>query len=103
MLVEQFEKGSLRRNASQQLTYEISDYWAEGYKVTKKKLAKRFGLFPLGLTIGTPDEVFQTLFRGRKRIGIEWDIWSGFTVVAKNTHSETLVREIAEYCENNEI
>lgn len=102
-LVEQFEKGSLQRDASQRLTYEINDYLADGYKAAKKKLAKEFGLFPLGFTIGTPDEVFQTLFRGRKRIGIEWDIWSGFIVVAKNTHSEILVREIAKYCEINEI
>ena len=102
-VIKKLNKGTLLRNASGQLTYEINDYWHEQYKPAKKKISKHFGLLPLGITINGSGEAFQTFFRGRKRIGIEWDVWSGLIIVAKNEKSEDLVHRISEFCENNEI
>lgn len=74
------------------LTYEIADYWHVQYKPAKKNIAKKFGLLPFGLTI-----------KGTKYTGIEWDVWSGIIFVAKNDRVESLIKEIAEFCENKEI
>ena len=102
-IIKRYEKGVLLRNFSGQLTYEIDGYWHKQYEPAKRKIAKTFGLLPLGFTINGPDEAIQTFFKGAKRIGIEWDVWSGLIFVARNKHSEALIMEIAEYCEGNEI
>ena len=102
-IIKRYEKGVLIRNFSGQLTYEIDGFWYKQYKPAKKKVAKAFRLFPLGFTINGPDEAFQTFIKGSKRIGIEWDIWSGLIFVAKNKASEALILEIAAYCEAHEI
>jgi len=43
------------------------------------------------------DIVFQDYRRGEQILGLEWDNWTGFTVVAKSSASEPLVREIAAW------
>ena len=102
-IIKRYEKGVLIRNFSGQLTYEIDGFRYKQYKPVKKKVAKAFGLIPFGFTITGPDEAFQTFIKGSKRIGIEWDIWSGLIFVAKNKTSEGLILEIAAYCEAHEI
>ncbi|WP_344798945.1 hypothetical protein [Litoribacillus peritrichatus] len=102
-VIKKYKKGVLLRNYSGQLTYEIPNYLYEQYKPAKKKIVKQFSLFPFGFTINGPDEAFQTCLKGSKRIGIEWDVWSGLIFVAKNEQTESLVNEIVEFCENNEI
>ena len=56
----------------------------EQYKPAKKAISKQFGLIHFGVTINGSDEAFQNFLKGSKRIGIEWDIWSGLIIVAKN-------------------
>ncbi|QBG34630.1 hypothetical protein [Litorilituus sediminis] len=102
-LIEKLEKGVLLRNFSGQLTYEINERRYDQYKPAKKKISKEFGLIPFGLTINGADEAFQTFLKGTKRIGIEWDVWSGLIFVAKNKQAEDLIQGIAAYCEVNEI
>ena len=41
--------------------------------------------------------VFQNYRRGEQIVGLEWDNWTGFTVVAQTSESESLVREIAAW------
>ena len=98
-IIERFETGVLCRDFSGRLTYEINGFPAESYKSQKKALAKKFGLLPIGITVNGPDEAFQTFAKGLKRIGIEWDIWSGFSVVAKSESAEELVKEIGQHLE----
>lgn len=102
-VIKKYDKGVLIRNFSGQLTFEIPDYLHHQYKPAKKKIVKKFGLFPFGITINGPDEAFQTFVKGSIRIGIEWDVWSGLIFVAKNEQAESLINEIAEFCQNNEI
>ncbi len=98
-IIKRLDIGVLGRDASGRLTYEIYDFPSELYKSKKKELAKKFGLIPFGITIYGLDEAFQTFIKGFKRIGIEWDNWSGFIIVAKNKRSENLVKEIGQYLE----
>jgi hypothetical protein len=98
-IIERLKIGVLGRDFSGRLTYEIHSFPSESYTSMKKEIADKFGLLPFGITINGLDEVFQTFIKGFKRIGIEWDIWSGLIIVAKNKKSETLVEEISKYLE----
>ena len=98
-IIQKLSVGTLCRDYSGRLTYEIYDFPSERYTIQKKKIAKEFRLIPFGITINGLDETFQTYIRGLNRVGIEWDIWSGFIVVAKNKGAETLVKEICCYLE----
>lgn len=100
-IIERLEKGVFLRDFSGRLCYEIHDMDSDGYLPTRKEIVKQFGLFPLGITINTPDEAFRTYIKGFKRIGIEWDWASGFIVVAKNSRAEPLIQEIGHYLESS--
>jgi hypothetical protein len=57
-----------------------------------------FHLEPVGTLVSDfVNLVFQDYRRGSQVVGLEWDNWSGFIVVAKTPESEPLVRAIAEW------
>lgn len=85
------------RDASNRLTYDFDDIQADQYPKITSLLAKQFNLKPSGKLIVGLDEIFQDYEFGDFVIGLEWDIWSGYSVNAKNQDSEPLVREIAEF------
>ncbi len=97
---ESLGDGSFSRDASDRLCYEVLDLELQLYLIVRKKITREFNLIPFGITIRTSDAVFKTYIQGFKRIGIEWDIWSGFIVVAKNKRAEPLVREVGDFLEN---
>ncbi|MFC6633707.1 hypothetical protein [Microbulbifer taiwanensis] len=99
-VAERLKFGVLCRDFSGRLCYEINDFPLEKYNETKSSLVKKFGLFPFGITIYGLDEVFQCYIRGLKRVGIEWDVWSGFIVVAKSKRAENLVINMARHLES---
>ncbi|WP_444921773.1 hypothetical protein ACJJID_05190 [Microbulbifer sp. CnH-101-G] len=99
-IVERLKVGVLCRDFSGRLCYEINDLPLDNYKETKRALVKKFELCPFGITIYGLDEVFQSYMRGFKRVGIEWDVWSGFTIVAKSKRAENLVINMARYLES---
>lgn len=86
-----------KRDASGRLTFEFFDVPANSYPNLCAKVIEQFGIVRNGeLAIG-PDAMFQDYSQNEFVIGLEWDIWSGFMVVAKNSQSEPLARQIAEY------
>jgi len=85
------------RNSSEQLTYDFEHIKINNYFKVCKKIVKHFKLKESGQLVHGLDETFQEYKLGRFIIGLEWDIWSGYIVVAKNKQSEALVREIAEF------
>ena len=89
--------GHFYRDASNRLTYEVFDLKSDGYATTCNRLVKKFDLSPAGELIVGLDEMFRDYTDGQNVIGLEWDIWSGFIVVAKNADAEPLVRSIAEF------
>jgi len=84
------------RDFSNHLTVEIANIDYSEYKALTKTLTEEFGLIAHGDLIEGDSESFQMFIRGNYAISIEYDIWSGFMVVAQNPESEGLVNEIFE-------
>jgi hypothetical protein len=90
-------KVEIRRDANDRLVASLPEVPATEYGQLAAAVAGRFRLAALGDSVVGLDEVFRDYGRGSKRIGIEWDNWSGFIVVAKTPESEPLVEGIARY------
>ncbi|MGV7222631.1 MAG: hypothetical protein ACQ9MH_14025 [Nitrospinales bacterium] len=43
------------------------------------------------------DEIFQNYSVGELVVGLEWDSWSGYTVVLKTIESEHLTKDITNF------
>ena len=85
------------RDASGRLTFDFGNVPADDYPEVARSIAERFGLEEAGdLVIGL-DERFQDYRLGDAVVGIEWDIWSGLSVVATTPGSEGLARRIARF------
>lgn len=86
------------RDASGRLIFEMFRVSADSYRTICGAVAAAFHLSPHGsLVTNGWDIVFQDYRHGEQVVGLEWDNWTGFVVVAKNSASESLVREIAAW------
>ncbi|MES9901638.1 MAG: hypothetical protein ABW168_03015 [Sedimenticola sp.] len=86
-----------QRDSSNRLTYDFSKIEIKSYLKITKSIISHFELEEASELVHGFDETFQDFKSGRFLIGLEWDIWSGYIIVAKNLESETLVKEIATY------
>ncbi|MBI3862717.1 MAG: hypothetical protein HY290_12575 [Planctomycetia bacterium] len=86
------------RNASGQLTFEMSDVPADRYAAVRDAISAEFGLAPHNppVTNGC-DIIFQDFRLGEQIVGLEWDHWTSFTIVAQTPASEPLVQKIAAW------
>jgi hypothetical protein len=64
-------------------------------------LVDTFSLAPDGELVVGLDEIFRDFRRGDQVVGIEWDVWMEFMVVAKSPSAESLVREIGSWLDSN--
>lgn len=87
------------RNVSQGLTFDFYEIDSVKYPSITKAVAKQFQLEPVGELVIGPDELFQEYQREGLRVGLEWDIWSGYIVVANTEAAEDLTRDIATFIE----
>ncbi|QDT79455.1 hypothetical protein Mal35_29130 [Gimesia maris] len=87
------------RDASQRLTIEFFDIEADLYPRITQFVVNQFQLQPVGEPVTGVEERFQDFQHLRKVIGLEWDFWSGYCVVAKTKSAEKLVRKIAALIE----
>jgi hypothetical protein len=86
------------RDASGRLTFEMFRASADSYRAMCSSLVNAFQLVPdTPLVSNGWDIVFQDYRCGEQIVGLEWDNWSGFTVVAKTSETEPLVQEIAAW------
>jgi hypothetical protein len=86
------------RNASNELTFEMFRIPADSYPALCVAVAAAFQLSPENpLVTNGWDVMFRDYRRGEQVIGLEWDNWTGFTVIAKTTNSESLVQEIGAW------
>lgn len=83
------------RDASGRLTFAMSHIEAEDYPSTCRVVADAFVLVPDGSLVLGPEQMFWDFRQVDRVVGLEWDIWMGFMVVAKTEGAEPLVREIA--------
>jgi hypothetical protein len=89
---------SFHRDASGRLTFEMFDVPADSYRAICNDLVAALRLVPIGtLVTDFLSIVFQDYRCGSQVVGLEWDNWSGFMVVAKTPESEPLVEAIAEW------
>jgi hypothetical protein len=71
---------------------------ADSYWAVCNDLMVALQLVPVGtLVTDFMAIVFQDYRRDSQVIGLEWDNWSGFIVVAKTPESEPLVHSVAEW------
>jgi len=89
------------RNSSGHLTYDFESVKIKDYMKICKKVVEHFKLKENDQLVHGLDETFQEYSLGSFVIGLEWDIWSGYIVVAKNKKSEALAKEISQFI--NEI
>ncbi len=89
------------RNASQRLTIQFFQIEADLYQQMTQLVVSQFQLEPVGEPASGPQERFQEFQHQRKVISLEWDFWSGYTVVAKTESAENLVRKIAAYIQQH--
>ncbi|MBI3821314.1 MAG: hypothetical protein HY289_01395 [Planctomycetes bacterium] len=86
------------RIASGRLAFSLGRAPADSYQSMCQAVAAEFGLSPQpGLVSNGYDIVFQDYSIGELVVGLEWDNWMGFTVVAQTTESEPLVQEIGAW------
>lgn len=94
------DRASLSRDASGRITFEKEDIPREGYRDVCKYIASHFTLAPTGGLVEGLDELFQEYRSGDVIVGLEWDVWSGFVIVAKNHEAEQLVKEMGALLES---
>ena len=91
----------INRNASNQLSVDFDKIESKSYRKITKSVVKEFELEEENKLTNGLDERFQNFRLRNMVIGLEWDIWSGYTVVAQNTEAEPLVSEIGNYINEN--
>jgi hypothetical protein len=80
------------------LCFDIANVPLDQYKAVRKAIACQFHLIRTNQTVGLDETIATYAKQGSfDQVGIEWDIWSGFTVVAHKPNSEVLVESIATF------
>jgi hypothetical protein len=87
----------LWRDSSGRLTFDLPHVEAVAYPEVCRGIVNEFGLTPVDEIVVGLDEVFWNFRRGDQVVGLEWDIWMQFMIVAKSEASEPLVRDIATW------
>jgi len=85
------------RDASNRLTHDRSDIDSIFYPEICRRIADHFGLKPSSELIIGFDEMFWDFTDGVATVELAWDNWSDFTVTAKESSAEPLVRNIAAF------
>ncbi|TWX57790.1 hypothetical protein [Colwellia hornerae] len=90
-----------QRDFSNRLTFDFEKISSSDYAKITKSVVAEFKLSPHTELIKGLDEAFQDFTFNQSIIGLEWDIWSGYTVNAKNSEANSLVEKIATYIRVN--
>lgn len=85
------------RDSSNRLTINFNNIPSFLYWWYKKKIIKKFNLKQTTALTESIDFNFQTFKSNRGSINIEWDTWSGLSIVAIDSKSEILLLDILRY------
>jgi hypothetical protein len=86
------------RDAAGRLTFSMGGAPAGSYQRMCEAVAATFKLVrQAGLVTNGFDIVFQDYRRNEQVVGLEWDNWMGYMVVAKTPDSAFMVQEIATW------
>jgi hypothetical protein len=89
------------RDASGRLTVDQTGIESSQYPAVCLALADAFGLTPDGDFVVGLEQIFWDFRRGEQKVGMDWDIWMEFMVVAKTPSAEPLVCEIGAWLDAN--
>lgn len=89
------------RDASERLMFDFDEIDSVQYSSITKSVAKQFRLESVAELVIGLDEMFQDYQHNEKIVGLEWDNWSGYMVVAKIKSAEDLARDIASFIESH--
>lgn len=89
------------RDASDRLAFDFSHLDSGQYTKITNAVVGHFDLKPVGTILVGLDEIFQDYSSENLVVGLEWDSWSGYTVVAKNIESELIAKDIADFIKFN--
>jgi hypothetical protein len=87
------------RDNSNRLSFDFDKIEGALYRKVTDTVVSVFCLEVASKKVTGFDEIAQDFKRGSAALGLEWDNWSGYTVVAQTTSAEPLVREISGYIE----
>jgi len=90
------------RDSSGRLTFDLARMEAADYPAACRAVADAFALAPDGPPVIGPEQMFWDFRRSEQVVGFDWDIWLGFTVVAKTEGTEPLVRDIASWLSSSQ-
>ena len=88
------------RDASNRLTFDFEKVESGMYSKITNEVVRRFELEAESDITKGLDEVFQSFRLNDKVIGLEWDIWSGDCVNARDSNAESLAKEVANYIDD---
>jgi hypothetical protein len=86
-----------QRDFSNRVTFDFDSVDADMYTIITQSIVEKFNLKPKNKLLEGVEEIFQDFKIDKAVLGLEWDIWSGYTVVAKNKEAKELVRDVAEF------
>ena len=87
----------LWRDSSGRLTFDLRGVTNAEYPAVCRSVADALSLVTAGDIVIGPEQMFWDFRRGELVVGLDWDIWIDFMVVAKSEASEALVRDIAAW------
>jgi hypothetical protein len=88
---------SFWRDSSERLTFDIPGVAATDYSALCRSIAESLGLTATSDILIGPEQMFWDFHRGDQVVGLDWDSWMGFMVVAKLGASDPLLRDIAAW------
>jgi len=84
-------------DASGRLTFDLFSVSAADYPALCRDVITEFRLTKDNDIVIGPDQMFWDFRCGDHVVGLEWDNWMGFMVVAQSPEAEPLVRAIAAW------
>jgi hypothetical protein len=85
------------RDSSERLTFDLPGVSALDFPAVCRAVADEFALTPGGSLVMGLQQISWDFRRNELMVGLDWDIWMEFMVVAKTQESERLVREIGDW------
>jgi hypothetical protein len=85
------------------MVFEMPRIPTDSYWAVRDAVAARFHLATHNeMVTNGYDIIFQDYQLGEQIVGLEWDNWTGFTVVSETAASESLVEEIGAWLQQSQ-
>lgn len=88
-------------DASSRLNIEFEEIPYIQYNALSQSIIKHFELKTYSKKSIGFDEIFQEFKHKEAHISLEWDNYSGYTIVAHNTQSHILLQKIAHFIQES--